>query len=72
MPELWPIWQALEEVAWRKEGDRLDRLLGETCERNTQRFSNGGTIERTQPLRDAIEAAENNAMAWRVWDGENE
>ncbi len=68
-----PVVKALEEVAWRKDGDRLDQLVGEMCERNMLRHRQPGQtvgIENTTALRNAAEEASKNAMAWRVWDGE--
>lgn len=67
--------QALEEVAWRKEADRLDESLGQMCERNIQRYNARGKtvgIENTQELRMLINAAEDNALAWRAWEANYE
>jgi hypothetical protein len=66
---------ALEEVAWRKEADRLGLLLEEMCGRNMERYIPGFPTpdkEITKELRNAIEAAEDSVLAWRAWEANYE
>ena len=61
---------AAAEVAWRKEADQLNILLGEMCDRNIARYQVGHkpkAIESTGDLYVAIDAAKDHITAWRAF-----
>jgi hypothetical protein len=68
---LWrKVWADVARCAWLDEAERLWSELESMCQRNISRYeisSKSPDIESTGALRLEIEAAENNALAWKKW-----